>query len=60
MLLVTKEGCIVDCNSIFAHLALGYAREELVGKVENTIQPKTLNCTQSNYFFSIGTQLHFA
>lgn len=32
MLLITKQGCIIDCNSIFAQLALGYTREELVGK----------------------------
>jgi hypothetical protein len=33
MLLVTQEGLIIDCNSIFAQLALGYSREQLVGKV---------------------------
>lgn len=33
MLLVTTEGLIIDCNSIFAQLALGYSREQLVGKV---------------------------
>ena len=35
MLLVTQEGLILDCNSIFAQLALGYSREQVVGKVRN-------------------------
>lgn len=33
MLLITYEGLIIDCNSLFAQLALGYTREDLVGKV---------------------------
>lgn len=33
MLLITYEGLIIDCNSLFATLALGYTREQLVGKV---------------------------
>ena len=33
MLLVTGESLIIDCNPVFSQLALGYTREQLIGKV---------------------------
>lgn len=36
MLLVTADGLIVDCNPLFSQLALGYVREQLIGKVSTT------------------------
>lgn len=50
MLLITKQGCIIDCNSIFAQLALGYTREELVGKVEIFSRKLGTQYPQSHYF----------
>ena len=33
MLLVTSENLVIDCNPVFAQLALGCSREDVVGKV---------------------------
>ena len=33
MVLIDAGGCIVDCNSIFSQLALGYSRAALIGTV---------------------------
>jgi len=33
MLLVTGDSLIIDCNPVFSQLALGYTREQLIGKV---------------------------
>ena len=33
MVLIDKTGLIIDCNSIFSQLALGYSRDQLVGTV---------------------------
>lgn len=32
MLLINEDGLIIDCNPMFAQLALGYARSDLIGK----------------------------
>lgn len=36
MLLITADGLIVDCNAVFSQLALGYIREQLIGKVSKS------------------------
>ncbi|XP_046651187.1 PAS domain-containing serine/threonine-protein kinase-like [Daphnia pulicaria] len=54
MLLVTTEGLIIDCNSIFAQLALGYSREQLIGKDLGDVLLNYSNA-QSGHF---GSEAH--